>query len=104
MHAYLPEGSGASESIGLRDVVLPNCRSLDHWINGLPRAEGIEIARFLTEHRRSPEFFYRFRWEPHSIAFWDNRCAHHYAINDYFPQVQSGYRIQIEGHAPPAAA
>ena len=79
-------------------------RTAVRWINGLPRAEGIEMARFLTEHSRSPEFFYRFRWEPHSIAFWDNRCAHHYAINDYFPEVRSGYRIQIEGHAPPVTA
>ena len=49
------------------------------------------------------EFFFRFRWEPHSIAFWDNRCCNHYAINDYLPDVRSGYRVQIEGHAPPVA-
>ena len=71
------------------------------WLNGLPKGEGIGIARFLIEHCRSPEFFYRFRWEPNSIAFWDNRCCHHYAINDYFPSVRSGYRVQIEGHRPP---
>jgi taurine dioxygenase len=73
------------------------------WLNGLPKGEGIGLARFLIEHCRSPEFFYRFRWEPHSIAFWDNRCCHHYAINDYYPAVRSGFRVQIEGHAPPAA-
>lgn len=74
------------------------------WLSGLPEGEGIGMVRFLTEHCRSPEFFYRFRWEPHSIAFWDNRCCNHYAINDYFPQVRSGFRVQIEGHAPPAPA
>ena len=67
-------------------------------------AEGKGIAKFLKEHCRSPEFFFRFRWEPHSIAFWDNRCCHHYAINDYLPQVRSGYRVQIEGYAPPQPA
>ena len=51
-----------------------------------------------------PEFSFRFRWEPHSIAFWDNRCCHHYATNDYWPHTRSGYRVQIEGTAPPMAA
>ena len=74
------------------------------WLNGVPRTEGKGLAKFLKEHCRSPEFFFRFRWEPHSIAFWDNRCCHHYAINDYLPQVRSGYRVQIEGHAPPTPA
>ena len=78
--------------------------SVVRWLNGLPKGEGTGIARFLIEHCRSPEFFFRFRWQPHSIAFWDNRCCHHYAINDYWPQVRSGYRVQIEGHAPPTAA
>ena len=73
-------------------------------LNGVPKIEGAGLARFLLEHCRSPEFCFRFRWQPHSIAFWDNRCCHHYAINDYFPHTRSGYRVQIEGHAPPAAA
>ena len=75
--------------------------SLVRWLNGLPRGEGKGIARFLIEHCRSPEFFYRFRWQPHSIAFWDNRCCHHYAIDDYLPHTRSGYRVQIQGHSAP---
>jgi taurine dioxygenase len=74
------------------------------WLNGVPKGEGAGIVRMLAEHCRSPEFSFRFRWEPHSIAFWDNRCCHHYAINDYLPAVRSGYRVQIDGDAPPAAA
>jgi taurine dioxygenase len=74
------------------------------WINGVPKGEGIGLARFLAEHCRVPEFQFRFRWEPHSIAFWDNRCCHHYATNDYWPHTRSGYRVQIEGTAPPVAA
>jgi taurine dioxygenase len=46
----------------------------------------------------------RFRWEPHSVAFWDNRCTQHLAIWDYFPHVRSGFRVQIEGAADPVAA
>ncbi len=73
------------------------------WLNGVPREEGAGIVRFLVQHCRSPEFSFRFRWQPHSVAFWDNRCANHYAINDYFPEVRSGYRVQIEGDTPPVA-
>jgi len=70
------------------------------WLNGIPKGEGKGIAKFLKEHCRSPEFCFRFRWEPHSIAFWDNRCCNHRPINDYLPNVRSGYRVQIEGNAP----
>ncbi len=72
-------------------------------INGVPKAEGEAIVNFLTEHCVRPEWTFRFRWRPHSIAFWDNRCAQHRAIADYLPDVRSGYRIQIQGNAPPVA-
>lgn len=70
----------------------------------VPRHEGVGVLRMLYEHMKKPEFCYRFRWEPHSIAFWDNRCAQHYATDDYWPNVRSGYRVQIEGSVPPVAA
>jgi taurine dioxygenase len=38
-----------------------------------------------------------------SISFWDNRCTQHYAIPDYWPHVRPGFRVQIEGTAPPVA-
>jgi taurine dioxygenase len=47
-----------------------------------------------------PLFQCRFTWQQHSIAFWDNRCAQHSAIWDYFPQVRSGFRVQILGDVP----
>jgi len=72
-------------------------------INELSKKESDAILRFLIDHCATPEWTYRFRWRPHSIAFWDNRCAQHYAINDYLPNVRSGYRVQIEGIAPPVA-
>jgi taurine dioxygenase len=72
-------------------------------INDVPPEESDAILRFLYAHCSRPEWSYRFRWQPHSIAFWDNRCAHHYAIPDYWPAVRSGYRVQIDGMAPPVA-
>jgi len=72
-------------------------------INELPREEGDRILKFLYDHCARDEWVFRFRWRPHSIAFWDNRCAHHKAIWDYWPHVRSGFRVQVEGTAPPVA-
>jgi taurine dioxygenase len=72
-------------------------------INELPRAEGERILQFLYDHCARDEWVFRFRWRPHSIAFWDNRCTHHKAIWDYWPNVRSGFRVQVEGTAPPVA-
>ena len=70
-------------------------------IDGLPRAEGDVILKFLYRHIGRDEWSCRFRWQPHSIAFWDNRCAQHKALWDYWPNVRSGFRVQIEGTQAP---
>lgn len=72
-------------------------------INELTELESAHLIAFLVEHCAHPNFQYRFRWRPHSIAFWDNRCVHHRAIWDYYPNVRSGYRVQIKGTKPVAA-
>ncbi|MBT5457786.1 MAG: taurine dioxygenase [Rhodospirillaceae bacterium] len=72
-------------------------------INEVSREESDMIIRFLLDHCRRPEWSMRFHWRPHSLAFWDNRCMQHRAISDYLPNVRSGYRVQIEGVAPPVA-
>jgi taurine dioxygenase len=72
-------------------------------INELPRLEGDRVLRFLIDHCANPQWTVRFRWRAHSIAFWDNRCVQHQAIWDYWPNVRSGYRVQVEGTTPPVA-
>ena len=72
-------------------------------INGVTAWESEVILRFLLDHCTRREWHYRFRWEPHSIAFWDNRCAQHSVISDFLPNLRSGYRVQIDGVAPPVA-
>jgi taurine dioxygenase len=72
-------------------------------INDVPREEGERILQFLYDHCGRAEWTCRFRWTPHSIAFWDNRCAHHKAIWDYWPNVRSGFRVQIQGTVAPVA-
>ena len=73
-------------------------------IVGLPRDESDAMLSFLARHCEHPDFQCRFRWLPHSIAFWDNRYTHHRALWDYYPHVRSGFRIQIQGVNPPISA
>ena len=73
-------------------------------IDELPREESDALLGFLFEHIECPEWQMRFRWREHSIAFWDNRCTQHRAIWDYWPNVRSGYRVQIKGTQPPIPA
>ena len=79
-------------------------RGFTKRINEVSSTESEGILRFLWDHCVLPEHCHRFRWEPHSIAFWDNRCAQHRATNDYLPNVRSGYRVQISGVVGPVAA
>lgn len=71
-------------------------------IEGLPEKEGRHVLQFLFEHCRRDEWTCRFRWQPHSIAVWDNRCTLHKAIMDYWPHVRSGYRIYVQANAASA--
>jgi taurine dioxygenase len=66
----------------------------------LPADESQAVLRFLYRHCDNPNFHVRFRWRPHSIAFWDNRCTQHLAVWDYFPRTRSGYRATIAGDRP----
>ena len=85
-----------------RRVIFVNQDFTSH-INELPRLEGERVLGFLIDHCNKPEWTWRFRWTAHSIAFWDNRCTHHKAVWDYWPNVRSGYRVQVEGTEPPMA-
>lgn len=40
------------------------------------------LARLYDEVKR-PEYQVRLRWEPGTIAFWDNRSTQHYGVADY---------------------
>jgi taurine dioxygenase len=46
---------------------------------GWSEAESRPLLDYLFAHQVRPELCCRFRWEPGSIAFWDNRCAQHNA-------------------------
>lgn len=59
--------------------------------------ESKPLLDYLYRHAVRPEFTCRFRWQPGSIAFWDNRCTWHYAANDYHGHDRLMHRITIAG-------
>jgi taurine dioxygenase len=75
-------------------------RGFTTCINGIPRDESDGILSYLFAHMENPIFQCRFRWRENSIAFWDNRCAQHRAMWDYWPHTRSGNRVTIAGDKP----
>jgi taurine dioxygenase len=68
--------------------------------DGMTEEESAPLLRFFFEHQVRPEFTCRFRWQPGSIAFWDNRCAQHNAINDYPGHRRLLHRVTLGGDRP----
>jgi taurine dioxygenase len=69
-------------------------------IVGLPPEESEALLRYLFRHLAQPMFQGRVRWTPGAVACWDNRCAQHQAIWDYWPERRYGNRVTIKGDAP----
>ncbi len=69
-------------------------------IKDVTAAESDAVLGMLYEHIRQPKYHCRFRWRANSVAFWDNRCAQHYAMFDYHPEVRHGYRFTVAGDRP----
>jgi taurine dioxygenase len=69
-------------------------------ITQLTESESDAVLQCLFRHIETPAFHCRFRWRKHSIAFWDNRCAQHHAIWDYYPNRRHGHRVTIKGDRP----
>tara|TARA_B100000949_G_C14213115_1_gene421133 strand:- start:75 stop:923 length:849 start_codon:yes stop_codon:yes gene_type:complete len=66
-------------------------------IDGMDEAGGKALLQKLFAHAMREEHTCRFKWEPGSVAFWDNRSTWHWALNDYQGQRRVMHRITIEG-------
>jgi taurine dioxygenase len=69
-------------------------------ILGLSGKESRLLLKFLHDHIQEPQFTVRWRWTKGSVAFWDNRCTQHYAVNDYLPNRRVMHRATVLGDKP----
>jgi taurine dioxygenase len=82
-----------------RKALYVNVGHTTHF-KGMSEEESAPLLEYLFRHQVRPEFTCRFRWEPGALAFWDNRCAQHNAVNDYqgFRRVMN--RVTLAGERP----
>lgn len=69
-------------------------------IEGMSTEESQPILAYLYQVQQREEFQCRFHWEAGSVAFWDNRCAQHNALNDYHGHNRTMHRVTLEGDRP----
>lgn len=61
---------------------------------------GSNLLAYLIGRVAIPEYQVRWRWQPNSVAIWDNRCTQHYAVMDYPPSVRKMERAGVIGDRP----
>ena len=58
-----------------------------------------QLLQYLVSQAQIPEYQVRWRWQPNSMAMWDNRSTQHYAVMDYPPCHRKMERAGIVGEA-----
>jgi taurine dioxygenase len=82
-----------------RRALYVNAAHTTHF-DGWTIEESQPLLDYLFAHQVRPEFTCRFRWQPGSLAFWDNRCAQHNPINDYHGFRRVMHRVTLAGDLP----
>ncbi|WEB39569.1 TauD/TfdA family dioxygenase [Streptomyces yunnanensis] len=84
-------------------VLFIDCQYIEQII-GVSRFESQGLLSMFTEQILRPEYTVRFRWEPGSVAFWDNRSTMHLGPVDT-AHLESGiprimHRVMVVGDIP----
>ena len=69
-------------------------------LKGFTEEESAPLLEYLFRHQVKPELTCRFRWEPGSLAIWDNRCTQHNPVNDYHGYRRVMHRVTLAGDKP----
>ncbi|GGK35257.1 TauD/TfdA dioxygenase family protein [Nocardia camponoti] len=75
-------------------------RIFTEGIVGYDESRSRELIDRLARRADAPEHQVRLKWEPDTVAFWDNRAVQHYAASDYWPQRRVVERASIIGPRP----
>ena len=67
---------------------------------GWTEEESRPLLDYLAKHQIQPEFTCRLKWEPGTLAVWDNRCTQHYPMNDYHGHKRVMHRVTLAGDEP----
>jgi taurine dioxygenase len=71
-------------------------------IVGMGERESRAVLDFLFAHQTRPEFQCRFRWEPGSLALWDNYSTIHRGIFDFGQAHRLMHRVSFHDGWKPA--
>jgi taurine dioxygenase len=69
-------------------------------ILGVREDESKLLLQYLFAQVHRPEYQFRLRWKPGTIALWDNQSTQHYASNDYYPNRRRMERVAVMGDKP----
>ena len=69
-------------------------------IMGISDIESRNLLTLLFEHVEQASFQVRWSWSPGDVAMWDNRCAMHYASEDFGLANRLMHRVTLKGERP----
>jgi alpha-ketoglutarate-dependent taurine dioxygenase len=105
LRSYLAEYGGVEHTLVIthafsgRKVLYVN-ETFTHEIVGLPAEESKQLLTYLTHQFYRPENQLRLKWQPGSLAIWDNRAVQHYGVADYGNAQRRLVRIVARGNRP----
>jgi taurine dioxygenase len=65
------------------------------WIVGVGAPESARIITTLLDLINRPDHSVRLKWQPGTIAIWDNRATQHYAVADYAQHRRTMHRVVV---------